>query len=99
MITVTDGDFGAALRAAVSGLSREKLSEAMEREIERVEDLMEGLAEDSTQEPALEAWDLYLCSLQLLEHYFHSDEMTPDRLERIYGQADLARERMAALSA
>lgn len=99
MITVTDGDFAGALRAAVSGLSREKLTDALEREIERVEDLLEGMAEDSTEEAAMEAWDLYLCSLQLLEHFVHNDEMTPDRLERIYGQADLARGRVAALSA
>ena len=98
MITVTDGDFGGALRSAVSGLSREKLADGLEREIERIEDLMEGMAEDSTQEAAMEAWDLYLCSLQMLEHYFHNDDLTPERLERIYGQADLARTQLAGLS-
>ncbi|MBN9420522.1 MAG: hypothetical protein J0I12_34070 [Candidatus Eremiobacteraeota bacterium] len=99
MITVTDGDFGGALRSAVSGLSREKLADGLEREIERIELLMEDMAEDSSLEAVLEGWDLYLCSLQLLEHFLHNDEMTPDRLERIYGQADLARDRVAALSA
>lgn len=98
MINVTDGDFAAALRAAVDGLSREKLAEALEAESERVEVLLEELAEDSSQEKAMEGWDLYLCSLQLLEHYLHSDELTPDRLERIYGQAAQARAVLAALS-
>ncbi|ODT77122.1 hypothetical protein ABS71_02715 [bacterium SCN 62-11] len=96
---MTDGDFGGALRSAVSGLSREKLADGLEREIERIELLMEDMAEDSSLEAVLEGWDLYLCSLQLLEHFLHNDEMTPDRLERIYGQADLARDRVAALSA
>ena len=97
MIKVTDGDFAAALRAAFNGLSGVKRAEAIEAEIERVELLMEELAEDSSQEPALEGWDLYLCSLQLLEHYLHNDELTSDRLERIYGQADQARGVLAAL--
>ena len=91
MINVTDGDFAAALRAAVDGLSREKLAEALEAESERVEVLLEELAEDSSQEKAMEGWDLYLCSLQLLEHYLHSDELTPDRLERICAQAEPGR--------
>lgn len=98
MIKVTDGDFAAALRAAVSELSREKQTEALEAEIDRVEVLMEELAEDSTQEAAMEGWDLYLCSLQLLEHYLHNDELTPDRLERICSQADQARSVLASLA-
>ena len=68
MIKVVDGDFAAALRAACTGLSGVKRAEALEAEIERVELIMEEMAEDSTQEAAMEGWDLYLCSLQLLEH-------------------------------
>lgn len=98
MIKVMDGDFAAALRTALSELTREKQAEALEAEIERIEVLMEELAEDSSQEAAMEGWDLYLCSLQLLEHYFHSDELSPDRLERIYAQADQARAALASLS-
>ncbi|MBS2037488.1 hypothetical protein JST97_21040 [bacterium] len=98
MIKIIDGDFAAALRAAVAGLSGMKRAEAVEAEIERVELLMEELAEDSTQEAAMVGWDLYLCSLQLLEHYLHSEELTEERLERIYAQAEQARAALAALT-
>lgn len=99
MIKVIDGDFAAALRTALSELPREKQAEALEAEIDRVEVVLEELAEDSSQEAAMEGWDLYLCGLQLLEHYLHSDELSPDRLERIYAQANQARGVLASLSA
>ena len=98
MIKVVDGDFAAALRAACAGLSGVKRAEALEAEIERVELIMEEMAEDSTQEAAMEGWDLYLCSLQLLEHHLHNDDLTPDRLERICAQADQARGVLASLA-
>ncbi|MBX3170194.1 MAG: hypothetical protein KF760_22505 [Candidatus Eremiobacteraeota bacterium] len=82
------------LRQAVRELSPGKLMGVLEKEIERIEDYLEELAEDSSQEAAMEAWDQYLCSLQMLEHYLHNDELSPERLDRICSRAEQARARL-----
>ena len=97
--TDLDGDFAAGLRRAVASLSQQQLAEALEAEIEHIEEYMEELAEDSSQEAVMEGYDLYLCSLQLLEHYVHSDEgLTEARLAKIYAEADRARASLKPLS-